>query len=89
MKKVIFVSLVALGLAACSTTKSNTLSANTVDTESSEQKICFYQNKPGWKMKEKHCLTKQSYYERFTHKDTGPRQPTNHLISPPNQIRSN
>ncbi|MBD3666951.1 MAG: hypothetical protein HUJ16_03265 [Kangiella sp.] len=89
MKKVLLLSITALGLAACSTTNNTNLLTNNVDAKSSDNKICFYQYKPGWKMKEKHCLSKQSYYDRFTHKDTDPRQPSKRLISPSNQLRSN
>ncbi|WP_417445591.1 lipoprotein [Kangiella sp.] len=61
MKKLLVLFLATLGLAACSTTNSNSLTANQASSESSEPQVCFYTQRVGWHFKLKNCMSKEAY----------------------------
>ncbi|MBD3652895.1 hypothetical protein [Kangiella sp.] len=61
MKKVLILSLAALGLSACSTASTNNFVSEQAGADSPEQQICFYTKKQGWNIKEKTCMSKQKY----------------------------
>lgn len=61
MKQLITLFFASLTLAACSTTNSSSSSSKQTTADSTEQQICFYTKKPGWHLKEKHCMSRQAY----------------------------
>lgn len=61
MKLHLFLPIAALGLAACSTTNSNKLNSQHANLDSSSNQVCFYIQRPGWQLKEKHCTSAQAY----------------------------
>lgn len=61
MKKLLTLSLTTLILAACSTTNSNDLESDQVSITPTNDEVCFYTKRPGWKLKEMNCMSRKLY----------------------------
>lgn len=66
MKLHLFFSVAALALTACSTTSSNKLNSQHANIEPSSNQVCFYIQKPGWQLKEKVCMSPETYAKNRT-----------------------
>ncbi len=60
MKKLLTI-ITALGITACSTTNTSNLASQHTNAHSPDELVCFYTQKPGWHLKEKHCMPRKLY----------------------------